>query len=128
MWILFRGKAERSTAGWVLRPHEDPQIEIEMRHADVQVEDDAVTVKVGAFALRIDIPEHSKVNTKPLRLSKPGCAGKSRCVSGTEFCCDDMMIGNCHGYWNDCKKEESMPFVDDRDTTTARSGRPIQIS
>lgn len=99
-WVAFYGTAVRTGDWFVLRPHEDPMIEIYMSADNVATEGSPIVVRVGARAILINIPTSSPVPIMKNLSTHPSCVGQTSCLGRVETCCDDnRILGSCGGGW-----------------------------
>lgn len=102
-WLQFNGFANETASGWRLVPKEEQDISIDMLRDDVQVDGSIVLVRQGSHALDIRVPPASPARVAPEYQSPKKCeGGKSRCLGGIEYCCNQEAKDKCNGLWDDC--------------------------
>jgi hypothetical protein len=102
-WLLFLGSAQKIVIGWKLVPQDEQSAEIEMESDDVRLESGRIFVRQGSYARRIMVPVSSPARRAPMVLSPKQCpTGRSRCLGGIEYCCDNQTMDSCNGLWDDC--------------------------
>jgi hypothetical protein len=100
--VLFLGTWTEQGDTIELAPNVDPRITVVMHREDVEFRNGAPYVRVGAYALSIDIPPDSLVLAIKGDTAIADCSGgRTCCIGGAEYCCETRkQVGECKGYWS----------------------------